>query len=290
MPLGKLTKEEDLTQQSSPTPEQEELERLRAAEAQWKDQEAERQKQEADARIRALEDQMRQRYQAVRQNAAPPQEQTYAAQQELGLTDEEILANPKEAIERMAQHIAQKELAAERQQMTQILGHQVRRGFDAEMGSLSQEPYFRDLEATLHEYFQQNPQEAIVAGSVKRKYNELVGENLAYLTKLAAERQAAEAVAQERETATQAQSVQNRVVEPQIRPGSVEKTKTSEKEFSLDPNPARAKEKQRLIDEFNRHGANLDEKEWIEIEEGRALPKKMSADIQLGYGGPNVEY
>lgn len=292
-PLDSLVPKEEPAKE--PSAEAQELEKLRKEKAEYEARLQADKDSNVNSRISELERSMQERYRAVREvPSAPAPEPAYQAQQELGLTDEEILAKPAEAVQRMAEHIANQRVAQMEGQVTQVLGHQVRRGFDAEIESLKKHPYFDDLAGALNTHFESNPHEMIQAGSAKRRFNELVGENLETLTKLAAEREAQRRIDEEKRVlADQPAAIsRNRVVEPAIRPGTPPPVETTskDKEFTLDENPARAAEKRYLMEEFNRHGANLNEEEWVGIEDGKLLPKKLAADIQMGRSKPNVEY
>jgi len=278
-----------------PSAEAQELERLRKENEAYVAQERERQARENETRLSQLEQSMRERYQAVRQApGAPVAEPIYQAKQELGITDEQLLEKPSEMVAKIVAHQVAQARAEDQAQVAQVLRHQVERGYDSEMASLQSHPYFDDVAPVLREHFEANPQEKIEAGSVKRRFNELVGANIETLTQLAAEREAKRKMDEDAQRhAEQPGAIsRNRVVEPAIRAGSAPPVEAPKEkgETELDPDPARAAEKRRLIDAFNRYGANLDEAEFVGIESGQVFEKKVAADIQLGRGKPNVEY
>jgi hypothetical protein len=284
--------------EEEPSAEAQELERLRQANAELESRLRAQRDSEVDSRLSEMERAMQEKYRAVRQAPSAPQpEPAYQAQQELGITDEEILANPRAAIERISEHIANQRLSQMQDGVVQVLRHQVKRGFDSEMESLRNHPYYNDLAPVLREHFDANPHEMIEAGAVKRRFNELVGENLDTLTKLAAEREAKRKVDEESQRLSEQPGAiaRNRVVEPSIRAGSAplqSSPSQKEKETELDKDPSRAAAKRDLIDIFNRvrPGLDLTEEEFVAIEKGDVFPKKVAADYQVRGGKPNVEY
>jgi hypothetical protein len=278
----------------------------KAAEAAAQQAEIEKQRQEANlraaeekaatqARLEQLEKQVGKGFeQRQQQPQAPQSSEVHQAQQQLGITDEQLetlMAEGKGALalQAIAQQVSQNQLAEYNQQVTPVLGNLVKRGFKNEINDLRGDEHFDDLEEELRGYFDSNPQEMLVEGRVESKYYELIGKNRKMLQERAADRaerkrldeqNAQEVAAMEKVSPT---PTRQRAVEPPIRPASPTPTKPKEK-VKLDPI------RQELVDIYSGMGYNISPEEFVGIEEGKLLPKKMSADIQLGRSKPNVEY
>lgn len=226
-----------------------------------------------------------------RQDTAPVQADARVAQQQLGITDEQLeqlIAEGKgaQAVQLISQQVSQNQLAAYNEKVGAVLGNVVKRGFKQEMAELKDHPFYEDLKDELKEYFDTHPNEMIEEGAVKEEFHRLVGANLTTLQTKAGERAAAEAAESEEESIYEKSHPtgnRRRAVEPPLRPASPTPTRPKEK-AKLDPI------RQELMDIYNSFGANMDEEEYMGIEEGKLLPKKMSVDIQLGKGKSNVSY
>jgi hypothetical protein len=244
-----------------------------------------------DARLEMMERRLAEGYEA-NQNAptAPSPSAAAEAQVELGITEEDLRNNSIESIHKIAERVAAKQNAESMQRVGAVVGNLANSTYEMELRELSSDPYYSYLESGLREYFRRNPQEYTNnPGSIQRKYNELVGENIAELQRLQAEKEAAAAEGDRTAPATRGStqhSSRARVVEPSINvsspsPGARAKAKEA---------PVLDEARQQIMDTFNAFGLNMDAEEWMEIEEGRALPKKVSSDIQVGIAESNTDY
>jgi len=254
-------------------------------------QELSSQRAATDARLQGLETALGQRFAEQRRGpAAPPAPEpssAYAAQQELGLTDEQILSNPLESVKAIAQHIAEKQRAAFVAEVAPVLGGLVHSNYEAQVDSLKSHPYFIDLQDALRGHFEENPSDKMSPGNIRKVFNELVGANIVELQRRAAvregERQAAEAVATPAPRA--------RAVEPSIRtPATTVTTKQAMEKEGVIMGDGLDDARQELMQEFNKYGVNLSDKEWQAIESGERFPKKISSDIQVLGRRANVSY
>jgi hypothetical protein len=242
-----------------------------------------------EARLEMMERRLGEGYQA-NQSAptAPDASPSYQAQQELGITDEELLANPTQSMRQIAEHVAAKMNAESMQRVGAVVGNLANTTYEMELKELSTHPYYVHLEGQLRDHFRNNPTEYTNnPGAMRRKYNELVGANLTDLQRI--QEEATEADISNSTNAAPATRTpsRTRVVEPNLpvnspAPGNVRGTKKEA--------PVLDSARQELMDTFNAFGLNMNAEEWLEIEEGRALPKKVSADIQVGIAKSNVDY
>jgi len=268
-----------------------EAEKLAAKEAEIArlNQELSSQRAATDARLQGLETALGQRFAEQRRGpAAPPAPEpssAYAAQQELGLTDEQILSNPLESVKAIAQHIAEKQRAAFVAEVAPVLGGLVHSNYEAQVDSLKSHPYFIDLQDALRGHFEENPSDKMSPGNIRKVFNELVGANIVELQRRAAVREG------ERLAAAATPAPRARAIEPSIRTPalSISPTKAEDKEgFIMGDGLDGAR--QELMQEFNKYGVNLSDKEWQAIESGKRFPKKISSDIQVLGRRANVSY
>ena len=212
--------------------------------------------------------------------APPDTAAAYVAARELGLSDEEILANPVKSFEKIRDHLRvqiKHELA---QEYGETLQNLTVTAFGAQVDALRSDPYFADLEGALVQYFQDNPNEAKTAGQVRRIYNELIGVNHTELQRRQAARKEAQTPAPEPAPA------RTRTVEPSFRAPSAPVPEVTPKPAVA----ALAEDEQAMMDAFNkvRPGLFKDTGEWAEVAEGKRFPKKIASDIQVGRAKSNA--
>lgn len=232
-----------------------------------------------DAKMEALERNVGQRFAERPQTVAPAAQQ---AREELNLSDEEILANPKAAVARVADYITQQRLAEQNTRNAEIFGNLADTAYRSQIQMLSQKEFYADLEPYINDYFQRNPQERLTSGRPEQYYNELVGANAGELYKRKAARDAEAAAAaedgDEREFTRQRAASPN-LSTPGLRgPEADDGVEDSDVELLGDHADVKAE----LIGIFNELGVNLSAKEWSEIEAGKVFPKKIAADWQSG--------
>lgn len=207
----------------------------------------------------------------------------YAAQQDLGLTDEEILANPAKSFEKIRDHLRNQIRAEMTQEYGAAFNNLTVTAFQSQVEALRADPYFEDLSGALIQYFQDNPQEASIAGQVRRIYNELIGVNIGELQKRAeARKQLAEPAP------PVAPAARPRAVEPSLRAPVTPTPMPPEARNAPIIDEAEAN----MMEAFNkvRPGLFKDEAEWAEVAQGKRFPKKIATDIQAGRAKPNVSY
>lgn len=257
-----------------PTPE--ELARQKEAETQAKLREQELETERAKAKAEAMEMFVRERFAQGRTEVvqqAPPEARQ--AQEDLGMTEEEILSDPAGAIAKLSAYMRAKneEEARYRNNANNVIANLAKSNFKSELQALKNERYAEWIMPHVEDHFRRNPEEAFNEGRVRSVYNELVGQNLQQLEKLERER----TIPPPRE----------RVIEPSV-------------SFSPSPEPAKKDEKQILPEdeEFMRleHNRRVPEhyqmtaEEWRDIRSGKKYPKKISTDIQYRGAKPNVSY
>lgn len=255
------------------------------AEAERKQQELEAKMQQEkavlDAKMEALERNVGQRFAERPQTVAPAA--ATQAREELNLSDEEILANPRAAVARVADHITQQRLAEQNTRNAEIFGNLADTAYRSQIQMLSQKEFYADLQPFIDDYFTRNPQERLTSGRPEQYYNELVGANITELNARKAQRDAevkeAAADGDEREFDTRQRAASPNLSTPG--PRGLEDA-SNEGNTDADLLGKDADVKQELIGIFNELGVNLSAKEWSEIEAGKVFPKKIAADWQAG--------
>jgi len=250
-----------------------------------------------DARLEMMERQLAQGYNdRSAAQTAPSVSPSYEAQQELGITDDDLIAHPAENMRKIAEQVGTRLNAESMQRVGAVVGNLANSTYEMELKELSKHPYYASLEGSLRQHFRNVPQEYTNSpGSIKKKFNELIGENLTELQRLEVE-SGAEAANSEAQisgatnAAPATRSPRARAVEPSINVASP---------TPRSPGPTKGGKvvlddaRQDVMDTFNAFMSpedRLTPEGWLEIEEGRALPKKVSADIQVGIAKANVEY
>jgi hypothetical protein len=219
-------------------------------------------------------------------NVAPPtQSEAYQAQQQLGITDEQLETMISEgkgalAVQAIAEQITQNKLQAYNQEVSQVLGNVVKRGWKGEMAALKDHEYYEDLKDELHAYFDDHPEDMMKEGKVEEEFNRLVGKNLSRLRERSEER---EASARAEEQRIEQEHPRRRAVEPPIRTASAP-PKKKEKEEPLHP------VEEELCAIYSGMGFDISPAEFKGIRDGKLLPQKSSVGIQLGKRRSNVEY
>ena len=247
-----------------------------------------------DARLEMMERQLAQGYSdRTSAQTAPQASPSYEAQQELGITDEELLANPTTSMRKIAEQVGVRLNAESMQRVGAVVGNLANSTYEMELKELSNHPYYASLEGSLRQHFRNVPQEYTNSpGSLKKKFNELIGENLTELQRLEVESGADVAnsdaqISGATNAAPATRSPRARAVEPSINVSSPSpRTPGPAKGGKVALDDARTE----MMETFNAFGLNMTPDEWLEIEEGRALPKKVSTDIQVGIAKANVEY
>mgnify|MGYP001581685329 CR=1 FL=1 len=256
---------------SGPTPE--EQSREREAQAVAAKQAAEIEAARAQAKAETMERFVQESF--ARGRSTPPPQEAISAQETLGLTDEQILTDPAWAIAKLQEQIRLERAARAdyQERANSVIGNLAKNSFKSEMGAISKERFGEWLVPHVEDYFRKNPEEAFKDGSVRRIYNELVGQNIEELERLHKDKVALPN--QQRE----------RVVEMPIG-------------YSTMPEPPRKEGNQLPEDEafmLASHNAKspqyaMTPEEWLEIRTGKKFPKKISTDIQHRGAKPNVSY
>jgi len=233
-----------------------------------------------DAKMEALERNVGQRFAERPQTVAPVAAEQ--AREELNLSDEEILANPRAAVARVADHITQQRLAEQNARNAEIFGNLADTAYKSQIQMLTGKEFYADLQPFIEEYFARNPEQRLQSGRPEQYYNELVGANINELNtrKAARDAEAAEAAKSTTETTQLRQSTAS----PNLSTPSIRGHETQEKAGDTDADLLgdNADVKQELMEIFNQHGLNMTAKEWKDIESGKILPKKIASDWQAG--------
>lgn len=252
-------------------------------------QEAEAAKLRADMEIRSSQfsNQMHQLERTIerRMGTAQPQPQAQMtaeeAQKDLGITQEQLLTDPS-AVQKLTDHIRAQTRAemqgafeAYNEHVSGLMGNLAETTFAAQMNELKAEPYYADLAQIIAEHFEDNPEARGVAGAPRRVYNELVGQNIADLQKLQTAR-----AAKEEESKASSSSV-----EPPLRtnPAPIAGKKTPEA-------PQLDERREYILQTYNGLGINMSPEEYVGIESGKLLPKKVAADTQRGAMKTDADY
>jgi len=250
-----------------------EAELLAAEQTRVRELEAKLQAQEAadQARREAYEAAIGQRF-AQAQQVAPRQAESaevYQAQQELGITDEDLAENPLENIKKIAEYQARVESQKVRDGIAPVMKNLVTQSYQLQLRELSSDPFYEDVGPLVQQYFTANPDQMLVDGRVQSVYYEIVGKNLPELQQRQAARAPVEPPPTRSSKAPEIPSINTpppgRDVAP-LKPAAVGSGLTEEKEY--------------LMNIYNKLGADLDPDEWAGIEKGQILPKNRAADWQ----------
>ena len=256
-------------------PSPEEQARERELQLQGQKQAAEIEAARSQAKAEAMERFLQQSF-ARGRSEAPPQE-AVRAQQDLGLTEEEILADPTGSIAKLSDHIRrQNEAMVEYQnRANSVIGNLAKSNFKSEMSALGKERYAEWLAPYVEDYFRNNPEEAFKDGSVRRIYNELVGQNIEELERLHKEKAVPPGQVNRERVIEQSTGASNYSPEP------------PRKETSALP-----EDEMFMLSEHNRRAPQyaMTPEEWADIRSGKKFPKKISTDIQYRGAKPNVSY
>ena len=155
-----------------------------------------------------------------------------------------------------------------------VIGNLAKNSFKAEMGALQNERYGEWIAPYVEDYFRKNPEDVFKDGSVRRIYNELVGQNIEELERL------------HREKAIPPNQQRERVVEMPLGYSSVPEPRSRNDGNTLPEDEAF------MLSEHNRKSPQyaMTPEEWAEIRTGKKFPKKISTDIQHRGAKPNVSY
>jgi hypothetical protein len=240
-----------------------------------------------NARHEQMERDVERRFAANRAQA-PATDDMYAAQQELNITDEELL-DPKTApaaIRRIAEHQAMKMAAEQDTKYGGVIGGVAEDVFELKLDRMKDREFFEDLEPLMREYFEDNPSELHVRGKVDEVYERLVGKNYEVLKSRRSTNDDPEPTGGDVTAAKSRMRQQSRVVDAPVRTSSPSGRAgdKSKKPVVLD----KAREETRLL--FEGLGVEMTPEEYADIESGKKYPKKFSADIQVGLAKPNVDY
>lgn len=241
------------------------------------------------ARLDQMERDVSRRF-AENKSSTPKADDMYQAQQELEISDEELL-DPRtapDAIRKIAEHQARKIAAESSGKYDSVVQNMARSTFESNMDRLSRNAEFYDeLEPLMREYFQDNPDEMHVAGRVEEVYERLVGKNYSVLRDMKkstraeleqADDDGGESISRSKSRFRQ----QSRVVDAPVRTASPSGRAKSGKKKEVVLDDARERERQRWIG----LGIEITPEEWVDIEQGRRYPKKYAADLQVGLGNP----
>lgn len=253
-------------------PSEAELAREREAQIQEQLRQSEIEAAKAQARAEAMEAFVREGF---AQGRTQPPPEAVKAQESLGLSDEDILSDPTGSIARLQEQIRRQEaeMREYQERANSVIGNLAKNNFKGEMQALQKERYGEWITPYVEDYFRKNPEEAFRDGSVRRIYNELVGQNIEELERLHREK-------------TQTPQQRQKVIEAPTR-------------FSASPEPPRDEKKSLLSeeDEFMRLEHNkkspryqMTQEEWADIRSGKKFPKKIATDIQVRGAKPNVSY
>jgi len=256
----------------------EERVRKEAIEARLKEKEA-----EFDQKMAAL---AQQRNQVVpQQEVATPQQQ---AAFELGMTEEEIAANPGAAMERMKTHMEQRD-GQYREAITRagyVMNNLAQTTHDSQVSSLRDRDFYENAEPMIRAYYEQNPREKIpgMGRTPDEVYNIVIGQNWKQWEK---ERQAKDPgpdpnLAQPPNLPTGRAPA---AIETPLRPPGRSGTDTAPKEKEVKLSPEKEKIRKHYNSSFK---TNISAAEWVAIESGKVLPKqaKGAADWQV-HGRPD---
>lgn len=229
----------------------------------------------AQAKAEAMERYVSEQF-AHGRETRPADRDTQRAVNELGLTEEDILNDPAGAIAKISAHMKARdaEMYAYQERVNSVVGNLAKNSFRAEMSALKNERFAEWLVPYVEDYFRKNPDEALLDGSVKRVYNQLVGQNYEELERLSKEKGIPP-------------NTRQRIVEPGIRTSGYEPAPVKEEK------PVLPEDEMFMLQEHNRKvdpKYKMTPEEWADIRSGKKYPKKISTDIQVRGAKSNVSY
>lgn len=253
-----------------PSPE-EQLERERADRA--------RAEQELRERQAAYEARLEEMDRSMRRQATPaPTPMTAAkAQEELGLSADDIQKDPDKALKALEDHIrkqAVQEATAEvESRYGGLVSNLSNQAVNLELEQVKNQKYWHEAQAEVARYFEDHPDE-MTPGRVTEVYRWCVGQN----------HEQYEAAHRERQSKDQASTSEmrqgaNAAAEPPPRRSAGSRLDVDEK----GPEPELTEEEETVRQAYNAHGANISKREWVAISEGRLIPKKRASDWDAGY-------
>lgn len=205
-----------------------------------------------------------------RQYNAQPAMTAADAQKDLGITAEEIAADPDKALKLLSEHIRKETLREVESKYAPIVTGLAEQSYSAQVEALRNRKYAQDLMPLVEEYFQHNPQDRYTPGKAQEVYERLVGKNLDEL--------------QRRESARVPDIQKNyspsRVDEPSMRVGGAPLRVGGESEGSDWSKPFSKEAEEVAYQTWKGLGVIDNRKEWRMIHEGRVFPKDIAADWQ----------
>ena len=221
-----------------------------------------------ESRFAAAEADARARFDMMdRRQYAQPVMTAAEAQRDLGLTAEDLAADPEKALKLLKDHIRKETLAEVESKYAPMVTGLAEDAFATKMEALRNRKYANDLMPLMEDYFQANPQER-TPRKVEEVYERLVGKNLDEL--------------QRRESTRSADMPKNylpnaRVEEPSLRAGGAPLRVEGD---SAEPTATLTEMEEQAFQYWKRLGVIDNRKEWVEISKGNVFPKSVSADWQ----------
>lgn len=226
-----------------------------------------------DARLEEME-------RGIARAAQPkPQMTAQQAQQELGLSAEEIQKNPDKALKALEDHIRQAATRDIESRYAPVVQGLAQHAFQSELRSLESRKYWKQAQKDVERYFKDHPQEAMTPGRASEVYKYLVGENIEKYEAAASETREAEIEEKDRGHSAGRPSHAPPAYDVPIRQRAYapKADKANEKEPSL------TDQEELVRQTYNRLGANISKREWVEISKGNVFPKARGADWERGW-------
>lgn len=227
----------------------------------------------------AMEGRLEQMERMGRRAATPqPMMTPQQAQMELGLSADDIANDPEKALRALTDHIRQSTKAELTREYAPVIQGLAAQAFQGEREGLKSRKYWAAAEKDFNRYFEDNPQEALTPGRAKEVYDYLVGRNIEqYEAAIATQDEKDKAFTRERLAAT---STSHSTAEPPMRRSSAEPRPKADDDFA-----PLSEEEELVRQKYNAYGANISQREWRLISEGKVIPKTAnSSDWQAGWG------
>lgn len=251
-----------------------------SVEEQLEAERADRQRQEAlwAERQAAYEGRLEQIERSSQRVGYQPTMTPQQAQQDLGLSAEDIANDPDKALKMLEDRIRQSTKAELSREYAPVIQGLAQQAFHAEMEGLRSRKYWSQAQKDVERYFADNPHEALQPGRAKEVFNYLVGTNHEQYEKAAAAAAEKDKTFTRERMANEARS--NATYDPPMRaPAPRAERDEKDEEVSL------SDEEELVRQQYNRLGANISKREWRAISDGKIFPKTQNAsDWQRGWG------
>ena len=224
-------------------------------------------RRQLETRFAAAEADARARFDMIERRGYAQAMPAAQAQEELGLTSEDIAANPEKALSMLKEHISRETEARLEKKYSGVISGLAEQVSGSQVEALRSKKYAADLIPLVEEYFQHNPQDRHIPGKATEVYERLVGKNLDALEKRESTRGAMD----------KGYSNPNRVEEPSFRSAGALRVEGGGED---DENAQLTEAEEETRKQYNAYGANISKKEWVGISSGKVFPKNRASDWQ----------